>query len=108
MENKKRDLIDRGQIQYTWWELPDGKFTDGVTLQSLIHLMPAVDAVEVVHGRWEDTYGGKYANPRYRCSVCKAKSLYKLERDCLASWKEVQAFTPYCPNCGAKMDGDNT
>ena len=48
MANKKRDLIDRGQIQYTWWELPGGKYTDGVTLQSLIHLMPTVDAVEVV------------------------------------------------------------
>lgn len=48
MESKKRDLIDRGQINYTWWELPNGKFSDGVTLQSVIHSMPTVDAVEVV------------------------------------------------------------
>ena len=65
-----------------------------------------VDAVEVVHGRWEDEYGGKYANPRYRCSVCKEKALYKFERDLLGNYKEVQALTPNCPNCGAKMDGD--
>ena len=68
---------------------------------------PTVDAVEVVHGRWEDEHGGKYANPRYRCSVCKERALYKFERDLLDNWKEVQALTDYCPNCGAKMDGGN-
>ncbi len=67
---------------------------------------PTLDAVEVVHGRWEDMYDGKYANPRYRCSACKEKALYKMEQDELLSWHEVQALTDYCPNCGAKMDGD--
>lgn len=56
-------------------------------------------------GRWEDEYGGKYANPRYRCSVCKKRALYKFERDVLDNWKEVQALTDYCPNCGVKMEG---
>ena len=56
------------------------------------------------HGRWEDEYGGKYANPRYRCSVCKARALYDFEMDLLDNWKEVQALTPNCPKCGAKMD----
>ena len=66
---------------------------------------PTVDAVEVVHGRWEDMWGGKYANPRYRCSVCKEKALYKSERDLLGNWKDVQALTPNCPYCMAKLDG---
>lgn len=52
-----------------------------------------VDAVEVVHGRWE--WPGPY---RYNgdgvigtCSVCKER---------------LRLFaTNYCPNCGAKMDG---
>ena len=65
---------------------------------------PTVDAVEVVHGKWEDEHGGKYANPRYRCSACKERALYKFERDLLDNWKEVQAFTPNCPYCGAMMD----
>ena len=56
--------------------------------------------------RWEDEYNGKYANPRYRCSVCKKRSLYKSVMDVLGNWKDVQALTNYCPNCGAKMDGD--
>lgn len=67
---------------------------------------PTVDAVEVVHGRWEDVYGGKYANPRYVCSVCKEKSTYTFVRGLLGGYKEMQALTPYCHNCGAMMDGD--
>lgn len=65
---------------------------------------PTVDAVPVVHGRWEDEYGGEYVNPRYRCSVCKEKALFKFERDLLGHYREVQALTPNCPHCGAKMD----
>lgn len=64
-----------------------------------------VDAVEVVHGRWEDMWDGKYANPRYRCSVCKEKANYKSVQDELLSWHDVQVLTPYCPYCMAKLDG---
>lgn len=66
--------------------------------------IPPADAVEVVHAKWEDEYGGKYANKKYRCSHCKEKALYKYEREVLGDWIEVQALTDYCPNCGAKMD----
>lgn len=64
------------------------------------------EVAEVVHGRWEDEYDGKYANPRYRCSACKEKALYKFKKNGLDQWVEVQALTPCCPICGAKMDGD--
>lgn len=63
------------------------------------------DLVEVVHGRWEDMWDGKYANPRYRCSVCKEKANYKPVQDELLTWHDVQALTPYCPYCMAKLDG---
>ena len=66
----------------------------------------AVDAVEVVHGRWEDVWGGKYANKKYRCSVCRGKALYDTKQDSLGSWSAEQELTPICPHCGAKMDGD--
>ena len=75
-----------------------------LAIEIAMRLKP-VDAVEVVHGRWEDEHGGKYANPRYRCSVCKERALYKFERDLLDNWKEVQALTPHCPFCTAKLDG---
>lgn len=46
---------------------------------------PTIDAVPVVHGEWEfvDDYTAK-------CSACG---------DC------VDDDSPFCPNCGAKMDG---
>ena len=48
-----------------------------------------VEAVEVVHGRWKQA---SYTEaPLYICSGC-GKPEYKQHN--------------YCPNCGAKMDGD--
>ena len=56
---------------------------------SRIREMPAADVVEVRHGKWYKgdmpTYGG------YKCSFCELNT--------------VEYNKPYCPNCGAKMDG---
>ena len=63
-----------------------------------IETAPAVDAVPVVHGRWDDS--GRYRFPggrlAVRCTECGCAltaSEFKLNR-----WN-------YCPVCGAKMDG---
>ena len=58
---------------------------------------PTVDAVEVVHGRWIPTYKvntwiGICEIDGYICSECGRGSIVKGN---------------YCPNCGAKMDGDD-
>lgn len=58
----------------------------------------------VVHAHWEDAYGGKYANPRYQCSACKARALYRMEQDVLLTWHDVQSLTERCHHCGAHMD----
>jgi hypothetical protein len=80
-------------------------FISGVeSVMEYVEALPSAEAEPVVHAHWEDMYGGKYANPRYRCSACKEKALYKLEQDVLLSWHEVQALTPICHNCGAHMD----
>ena len=56
--------------------------------------LPSVDAVEVVHGRWEKAeYSGFL-----RCDQCK--DVYINEE-----WLEDGKWN-YCPNCGAKMDRD--
>ena len=54
---------------------------------------PTADVVEVRHGYWDDC----------ECSVCGKMhpSLYLDEWELEYRIKE----TPYCPNCGAKMDG---
>lgn len=65
-------------------------FVNGIeTVLEYAQNLPAVDAVPVVHGWWinqDSTY------TRYECSVCKARNYGGHER--------------FCPNCGAKMDGD--
>ena len=58
---------------------------------------PIVDAVEVVHGRFESIRYGYGCLQIATCSVCGEKQgLYINGR--LPSWN-------YCPNCGAKTDG---
>lgn len=54
---------------------------------------PAVDAVPVVHGRWIDENPDDSLDPRMRCSICTGVE------SPLLKWR-------YCPNCGAKMDGE--
>ena len=49
---------------------------------------PTVDAVEVVHGRWEEPY-----------------PLYLVCSECGTAYVKYEKYN-YCPNCGAKMDGD--
>ena len=63
-----------------------------------IENQPATDVTRVVHGRWmtwEEQFPGfkPHINDKLGafCSLCHAHS------DCIS---------PYCPNCGAKMDID--
>lgn len=67
---------------------------------------PTVDAVEVVHGYWIDSYSvdhiGRIIEHSIDCSVCD--SVFKDEsREVVKHWKERFEM---CPFCGAKMDGD--
>lgn len=48
---------------------------------------PTVDAVAVVNGEWVRQ------GQAMHCSVCEKRPTY-------------QAMTPHCPNCGAKMRGE--
>lgn len=60
-----------------------------------IDAAPAVEAVPVMHGRWEknEKESEKHTEAIYFCSVCRNHD----------AWGETEK-TNYCPNCGAKMD----
>ena len=62
-------------------------------LQSLIIEIPAADVQPVRHGRWENSK----ASFGEMCSECKF----------IVWWDDdgPHKFN-YCPNCGAKMDGE--
>ena len=67
-----------------------------------LKIAPTVDAVEVVHGRWlYDSGSGKHF-----CSACDENAL-SFKKDTLGFGEVYEVFlTDYCPNCGAKMDGE--
>lgn len=104
MANEKR-LIDANDVKREIWntdcdvyEFCEGCVTNmgisRVELDDAIGRVPTVDAVEVVHGRWEDDPD----DPRFVCHEC-------------GKWFLVEDATGdmnYCPHCGgAKMDGEN-
>ena len=67
--------------------------------------MHQVDAVEVVHGRWETANDGTHF-----CSYCGCDAPYTwddIDRSFINSADDVpDRPSNYCPGCGAKMDGD--
>lgn len=53
-----------------------------------------IEISRVRHGRWTD--GDTY------CPICGKNKFLGLDADIWADWQP-----DYCPNCGAKMDGDD-
>ncbi len=63
-------------------------------IKELINAIPAADVAPVVHGRWVTHYrSGTPAAEGYVSTCCDM-------------WNKRKS--PYCPNCGAKMDGRNS
>lgn len=72
--------------------------------KNVLLMLPSVDAVPVVHGRWEADSDGIPV-----CSVCDEIAPQRLHCDTLhetLTYDVRLIKTPYCPHCGAKMDGD--
>ncbi len=103
-------------------------------LMNRINNAPTVEAVEVVHGRWEKSKrhlwykdDGEIDEYRYTsgfhngpvCMVCGAHFCVHCEpnydeTECydhhyicsMCGEPSLEGHENYCPNCGAKMDGD--
>ena len=94
MANEKR-LIDANALEYHkfCYMSPNDAYRLGwnEAIAAVMENAPTVDAVEVVHGRWEKA---EY-NGFLRCSECK--DVYINEE-----WLEDGKWN-YCPNCGADM-----
>ena len=80
-----------------YYDTPDIDLS-GEKFESAILKIQAADVATVRHGRWEDWddgFGGTY----YRCSVCG-------EDWCTIDGTPAENGMRYCPQCGARMDGD--
>ena len=94
MANEKR-LIDAKPLMQNGWHLvKTGESNRFICSMSLADV-PTVDAVEVVHGRWETVP----SSPGYlSCSQCKDVYIWE-------TWPGDGKWN-YCPNCGAHMDAE--
>ena len=75
----------------------------GEKFESAILKIQAADVAPVRHGRWERIgIKGRKGLPIYPCcSVCGIVSAaFRSE------WEGIRGPWKFCPNCGAKMDGD--
>ena len=93
----------------TWKQSIDGYtdvgLRDGVTVGEAICKLADLeerDAVEVVHGRWETNCDQEECEKDFYCSVCEE---LLCDFDTTALYPGENCYY-YCPNCGAKMDGD--
>lgn len=92
-------LIDADELDFGKYEgipLIEDKLVRLNDVTKELKSAPTIDAVPVVHGRWEfpifeDEEDG--LDPRVKCSECGCIEA------ALAKWN-------YCPNCGAKMDAE--
>lgn len=71
-----------------------GTIQDAIKMISYPEYTPTADVAPVVHGRWEQDADGDWY-----CSNCD-----EVVAIC-ESGRERTYRKPYCPNCGAKMDG---
>lgn len=62
-------------------------------IASEIVSLPTTDVATVMHGKWTPEIE--------KCPVCSENKFKDLDADIWADWQP-----PFCPNCGAKMDGD--
>lgn len=83
-----KQLSDHMEKLHCSTDYIDGLYRGMEIAESYIKNAPTVDAAEVVHGRWIRRHN------ETKCSRCKF--IYYSNHD---------DFN-YCPNCGAKMDGD--
>lgn len=89
---------DVSSLEVVAYKSDNEDFDNGVKfILEKLDAIPAADVVEVRHGEWERVRHLNVAvNPyQHTCGLC-GKSYF-----------DHNKFNyPYCPNCGAKMDGE--
>lgn len=115
-----KEYIEREALLKKSETMHDGQRCCLTIREGYVYTAPAADVVEVVHGEWEMYLCDEDACEHHRCSVCENFALFSYENEPI--WDENsdgdivecgvftsginEYLTPYCPICGAKMDGE--
>ncbi len=95
-----KDLQEELEVDSIYYNDDVNKgITEGLNM-AIKHIkrFPTADVVEVRHGHWIDKRTGAYSRMQSWCSACgKHSGIGGIESN---------RHKPYCPNCGAKMDGE--
>ena len=67
-------------------------------VNGLFRAIPSADVAPVRHGRWIELA----MKGEYKCSVCRRGSKSENTFQLIPT-----VYWNYCPNCGARMDGDD-
>ena len=108
MANAKR-LIDANKLIAVFRNIADHAVRNHTLIAATIYTaidtveeQKTVDAVEVVHGRWETNCDPEECEKDFYCSVCEELIC---DFDTTALYPGENCYY-YCPNCGARMDGE--
>jgi len=104
MPNEKK-YIDVSNIKYLL-DISEETAIEGreIVYKSMIDDIPTADVAEVKHGRWRNCY---LDYTLAECSECKEMFDVCSEEKATAELFDVfNRFYKFCPNCGARMDGE--
>ena len=76
------------------------QLNERTALKRIIADFPSADVAPVQHGRWEKSEDNYYSLNLVKCSVCHEEWCFEIDDDV----KDLNYN--YCPNCGARMDGE--
>lgn len=98
-------LIDADKLRLSYWVSPTSTVSTAGQYyfysQDEVDNAPSIDAEPVRHGKWNDKRVAFYR----KCSECGATIKNTLSHVFLDY--DIRDLH-YCPNCGAKMDGEAT
>ena len=103
----RRKGMKNGKMKFVYaiGEVPCRACDIGDMLDS-VEDYPAADVIPVRHGRWVDDKGNPVPWDEWNKNCPRNSAFCSVCGDWLTASDEYPVTGNFCPNCGAKMDGD--